>query len=120
MTDHEPHVSLSGKLYRLCPNIDDLSAIEKKLSTSLLDLAKKLSAGIISLEELIVILEHSIESEARKLHIKELMLHSGITHITQAITALFMHIFKGSDHHISTTGITKEDVDAMAQKFPDK
>ena len=119
-TTSAPHVSLDSKHYKLCPNIDDLSTIEKKLSTSLLDLAKKLSNGVISLEEQVVILEHSIEAEARHLNIKELMLQSGITHITQAITSLFSHIFGGHGQcDIPRQGISKDTLDQMTKKFPD-
>jgi len=119
-TPQPHHITLGGKLYRLCPTLDDLSAIEKKLSTSILALGKKLAGGLISLEELIVILEHSIESEAHHLRLKELALAAGITHVTQSITALFLHLFRGSDHHdIPAAGITKDELGDMAKKFPD-
>jgi len=90
-------ISLGSKTFHLCPTFEDLSQIEKKLSTSILALAKKLSDGVISLEELVVVLEHSIENEAGSLDLKAAILEAGIAHVTEKLTALFVHLFKGTE-----------------------
>jgi len=102
-------ISLSGKHFHLCPTFEDLCQIEKKLSTSILALAKKLSDGVISLEELIVVLEHSVEAEARRIDLKAAVLEAGIAHVTQRLTALFVHLFRGVDAKAKPAGETAKE-----------
>jgi hypothetical protein len=111
-----PHIRLGAKHYRLCPTIEDLSAIETNLSTSLLALARKLADGLMPLEELMVIIEHSVEADARVLHVRELALREGLTHLTEAVTSLFLQLFQPHTHE----GMSRAELEAMAQQFEDK
>lgn len=90
-----PIFSASGTHYRLNPSFDDLLKIEQKLDTTLLKLAKKTADGEISVNELAVILENSLEEEVRHGDIKSHILESGITHALQAVTSLMVCILSG-------------------------
>ena len=91
----EATLKIHGKTCRFAPDADDLTRIETALSLSLLALAKKLTAGDISLQELMVILENSIEADARKPNLREALLEAGVTRLIQLATVLFVRIFQG-------------------------
>ena len=79
----------------LNPNIDGIIRIEKMLETSVLTLAKKLADGELSLEELVIIIENSLELKIGADEIHALLLEQGISKATESVTGLFIRLLKG-------------------------
>ncbi len=79
----------------LNPNIDGIIRIEKMLETSVLTLAKKLADGELLLEELVIIIENSLETKLGAGEIHALLLEQGISKATESVTALFIRLLKG-------------------------
>ena len=59
-------------------------------------IAKKLSEGKATLEELAVIIVHCVEKDT-KLVVREVLVHSGIAHATHAVAAMLALVL--GEHH---------------------
>jgi len=116
----EIEILLGGKSHILCPTFHALSAIEKELATGMTVLAKKLSEGLLSLEELAVIVGCCVESNLSSEHLKEHIAKSGLAHVMQSVAAMFAHVFGGTEASIKhDTTIAYGDLKALMEKFPD-
>lgn len=94
-TQRSPIINLFGKAYHLSPELERISRVEQILSLSALELAKRLSNGVITMHELFVVVETCLVSDSEEIDLKSAFNHVGMTRITEAVTSLFVILFTG-------------------------
>ena len=113
----EVEIVLDGENYILKPTFHALSQIEHELSTGIISLAGKLAEGMITLEELSVVIVHCATTELSIAHLKETLVHSELSKIIQAIAHMFCHVIGGEN--LSSLQINRGDLEKMSAQFPD-
>jgi len=116
----EVKIILDGKSYVMRSTFEALSRIERELGSGVMSLAKKIADGALTLEELATIIGHAIESDLSPDAIRAAILGSGVTHATQAVTGMFVRIFRGfhtEGAHIEA--VSREELNKLASHFPD-
>ncbi len=93
----ETAIVIDGIPYLLRPRFSALMCIEQELGLSLMQLTQKLVDETMSLHELSVIINHSMDNRATLDFIKDALLRNGLKNAIEAVCALFTVIWAGFD-----------------------
>jgi recombinational DNA repair protein RecR len=88
-------IEFDGIAYVMRPTFAVLAAIEQRLSQSLIQLAQKISDETISLQEVTIIIELSMENRAPAHFLTEAIIRNGLSRALDAVANLFVIIFGG-------------------------
>jgi hypothetical protein len=106
-------IKLGGKSCQLRPAFTALTRIEQQLGTGFFALARKTAQGMMTLEEMAVVISCCTDGLSTAFVQKNLV-QDGLGQAQRAVAALFTIALKGE-----TSPIQREEFDAMLQQFSD-
>ncbi len=100
---------IDGKAHRLLLDFDAACGIEEELATSMLALAQKLAEGMISMRELLAVVQACVEPG---LDLKRAVIEMGAVTVTQVVTEMFVEFFRGSK-----AALSKDELAVMIETY---
>jgi hypothetical protein len=106
---------LEGQYYRLEVRPDSVAQVERHFARGIMALAHELAEGILTLEQLAVIVEASITPPYRGKPLPQALLECGLGEAGEAVAGFFLAALQGRQE----IQVGEEALAEMMQAFPD-